>query len=194
MTVSRIPGCGYPYKAIGNRLKFLRGNATRKEFASVIGISERAYQRYELGERVPNFLTLNRIAVVCGVDLNWILLGGRETSFDDVKNILKEAKETFSDWTLENLINELRMFRVKKRMIKPKLKKPFKEKGKSDPHFSSAIDMLREIFTYGSKDTIKNTISYLEAFSELAVLGIDPYKTTKPNKKRKKVTRNFDRK
>ena len=49
----------FPYKEIGNKIKLLRGDGqTQEQFAALLGISLRAYQRYEHGERLPPFKTV----------------------------------------------------------------------------------------------------------------------------------------
>lgn len=46
---------------------------TQKEFASMIGISERSYQNYELGTREPNFEKLIAIAKYLDVSTDYLL-------------------------------------------------------------------------------------------------------------------------
>ena len=66
----------FPYKAIGNRIKLLRGDGqTQAQFAALLGISLRAYQRYEYGERLPPFKILSKILNLCDVSMDWIFAG-----------------------------------------------------------------------------------------------------------------------
>ena len=154
----------------------LRGKATQREFASAIGISERTYQRYELGERLPNFLTASRISVLCEVELNWILRGGREgkkLSEREIKGIQKvfdEAQNRFSNWTAGNLVEEHRRFRIEKEILKSKLGTPPKKR--RDPRLPLATDMLKEIFSHGAEDLINQIMESLELYSTLASFGI----------------------
>ena len=49
---------------LGERIRFYRQQAglTQKELANLCGVSESAIRNYELGNRVPDFLTLHEIA------------------------------------------------------------------------------------------------------------------------------------
>jgi len=58
-----------------NRLRELRGGLSQEEFAKKIGVSHRAYQRYESGERVPHPHVLSKIAVLYDTTIDWILTG-----------------------------------------------------------------------------------------------------------------------
>jgi len=69
----------FPYKAIGNRIKLLRGDGqTQAQFAALLGISLRAYQRYEYGERLPPFKILSKILNLCDVSMDWIFAGSND--------------------------------------------------------------------------------------------------------------------
>ena len=46
---------------------------TQRKFASLLEITERSYQRYELGEREPNIQTLIKIADFLDVDMNYLV-------------------------------------------------------------------------------------------------------------------------
>lgn len=48
-------------------------NTTQKEVAEYLGISERAYQHYELGTREPSFATAIKIADYFDVTLDYLL-------------------------------------------------------------------------------------------------------------------------
>lgn len=61
------------YTEIGNVLRQLRGGLTQKEFAARIGISERAYQWYEHGKRLPGLDVLLKVSSVCNVPIHEIL-------------------------------------------------------------------------------------------------------------------------
>lgn len=63
----------YSYLHVGNRLKILRKNVSKKEFAVKIGISPRAYHYYESGERLPPGSVLERIALISGKTVDWLL-------------------------------------------------------------------------------------------------------------------------
>lgn len=77
----------YNYRAVGNRIKFLRGEGrTQEEFAALLGVSLSAYQRYEYGERLPPFKTISKISNICNVSTDWIIYGrgvkGKDINFD----------------------------------------------------------------------------------------------------------------
>ncbi len=60
---------------IGERLKQLRGNATRDEMAARLGISRNTLARYEQGERLPDAAVLARVCAATGADAGWLLNG-----------------------------------------------------------------------------------------------------------------------
>lgn len=66
----------YNYRAVGNRIKFLRGESrTQEEFAALLGISLSAYQRYEYGERLPPLPVITKLSKICDVRVTWIISG-----------------------------------------------------------------------------------------------------------------------
>jgi transcriptional regulator with XRE-family HTH domain len=75
----------YNYRAVGNRIKFLRGEGrTQEEFAALLGVSLSAYQRYEYGDRIPPFKTISKISNICNVSTDWIIYG-RGVKGEDIK-------------------------------------------------------------------------------------------------------------
>ena len=62
---------------IGKRIKEIRlqQNLTQKEFATLIGVTERGIQRYEAGERKPTLDVL--ISILDNVDISAEYLLGR---------------------------------------------------------------------------------------------------------------------
>lgn len=56
----------------------MRGGLSQKQFSEKIGISLRAYQRYEHGERLPPFQIIHRISIACDINMNWIITGRGE--------------------------------------------------------------------------------------------------------------------
>jgi transcriptional regulator with XRE-family HTH domain len=63
------------YSEIGRRLKGLRGGVPQRVYAKRMGISCRAYQNYESGERVPPATILDKIAQKEFATVDWILTG-----------------------------------------------------------------------------------------------------------------------
>ena len=49
-------------KRIGDRLRILRGDRTPEEIAQALGITTRAYNQYEAGDRIPRDPLKKRIA------------------------------------------------------------------------------------------------------------------------------------
>lgn len=63
---------------IGARIERVRGNITRDEFASSLGVSKRTLQRYEIENRHPDSVFLTAICEKYGVNPAWLLLGEGE--------------------------------------------------------------------------------------------------------------------
>lgn len=68
-------------KDIGIRLKMLRNVArmSQKEFAEVLGVSPRSYERWEQGKRLPEIGHILQIADKLQISTDWLL--GRENCF-----------------------------------------------------------------------------------------------------------------
>jgi transcriptional regulator with XRE-family HTH domain len=91
-----------PYFGLGFRLKNLRGKLTQKEFAKAIGISERAYQRYESGERLPSMEVLLTICSYVEVTIDELRKDIRfplpPAIMTDIRqNTKKESNKIFPD-------------------------------------------------------------------------------------------------
>ena len=78
-----------------------RKSLTQRQLASLLGITERSFQRYELGEREPNIAGLIRLADILEVDLNYLV--GREevTSVTKINFIDLSAPTAHSLLTVE---------------------------------------------------------------------------------------------
>jgi len=63
-------------KEVFLRLKKIRGDLSQKEFAKVLGINQGTVCKYESG-RLPDAITLNKIAEYGGVTVEWLLYGDR---------------------------------------------------------------------------------------------------------------------
>lgn len=55
------------------RFSILRSGKTQSEFAELLGISRPTVGFYESGERIPDAITLGRIARICDVSADWLL-------------------------------------------------------------------------------------------------------------------------
>lgn len=98
---------GYSY-----RLRELRGTLSQEEFSKKIGVSLRAYQRYESGERVPHPHVLSKIAELCDTTIDWILTGDLNV---EKAIILEWAKKTHY---LEDLVEKLEQITVRTLKLK----------------------------------------------------------------------------
>lgn len=96
-----------------DRLIQLRGSLSQEKFSKKIGVSLRAYQRYESGERVPHPHVLSKIAALCNTTVDWILTGDLNI---EKAIILERAKKSIY---MEDLIEKLEQ--ITERMLKLKL-------------------------------------------------------------------------
>lgn len=80
---------------IGIKIKNLRKSRkmTQEDFAQKIGVSRSTLSCYEIGQRTPSLKTLQEIAGILGVGLDYFGL----TSKDDAFDLLARAKEVFND-------------------------------------------------------------------------------------------------
>ncbi len=62
-------------RAIGARIRQLRGNMPQQEFAVLLGISQAQVSKIELGKFAPSLDVLVRIAQHYGKSLDWIVWG-----------------------------------------------------------------------------------------------------------------------
>ena len=69
-------------KIIGERLKKLRGNKTKAEVATAIGVSESSYIKYERGERNPNDEVKSKIAKYYGRTVGHIFFANVSTKVE----------------------------------------------------------------------------------------------------------------
>lgn len=60
---------------IGDRIKQIRGKASRAEFAEKLGIHQQTLYLYEKGKRVVDVELLQRICSECGVSVEWLIFG-----------------------------------------------------------------------------------------------------------------------
>ena len=78
---------------IGLKIKQLRKSRkmTQEDFAAKIGVSRSTLSCYEVGQRTPNMKTLQDIAKLCGVGLDFFGLSSKDEAFD----LLARAKDVF---------------------------------------------------------------------------------------------------
>lgn len=65
------------------RLKKLRGERTREEFAALVGISARSLVNYESGARVPKADVIKLICTATKVSSDWLLFGRESSDVSD---------------------------------------------------------------------------------------------------------------
>jgi len=145
----------YPYKDTGNRLRALRGALSQAEFAKMLRLSLRAYQRYEHGERSPKLETVLRISALCDVSIEWIELGIAKDG--DITKGVKELAEVVQYINEEagySLGEEFSPYEEYARLQKerPEFGSRIGQHAQRwDPREPKAIDMLRMVFRWGSE-------------------------------------------
>lgn len=79
--------------SIGLKIKNLRKSRkiTQQEFADKIGVSRSTLSCYEIGQRTPHLKTLQQIADMFGVGLDYFGVAVKDEAFD----LLARAKEVF---------------------------------------------------------------------------------------------------
>ena len=78
---------------IGSKIKNLRKSRkiTQQEFADKIGVSRSTLSCYEIGQRTPSLKTLQQIADMFVVGLDYFGISDKDEAFD----LLARAKEVF---------------------------------------------------------------------------------------------------
>jgi len=87
-------------KAIGERLRKIRGDVTQAEFSQYLGIAQQQYSRYESGKRIPPDELLLKAAAFAHVDVSQIVAPrGPSGPFSAEVRIItpEEAKERLED-------------------------------------------------------------------------------------------------
>lgn len=94
---------------IGTKIKNLRKSRkmTQEDFAAKIGVSRSTLSCYEIGQRTPHLKTLQEIAEIFGVGLDYFGISATDEAFE----LLARAKEVFENndipvETKENLYQE----------------------------------------------------------------------------------------
>lgn len=99
-------------KSLPERIKFLRGSMTQKEFAQILGIGKSLISDYEVGRTKPTSEILAKMCELKNVNLNWLLSGkGQPYITDYLDNTGAEtfmAMEPDSYYEIEKELNTLR--------------------------------------------------------------------------------------
>jgi transcriptional regulator with XRE-family HTH domain len=65
------------FPGLPNRIKFLRGRRTQKEFGEILGVSKATISKYESGIAIPSSDILRKIACIGNKGIEWLLRGDR---------------------------------------------------------------------------------------------------------------------
>ena len=89
---------------IGLKIKNLRKSRklTQEEFAEQIGVSRSTLSCYEIGQRTPHLNTLQQIADIFGVGLDYFGVAVKDEAFE----LLARAKEVFESDTIPEQTKE----------------------------------------------------------------------------------------
>ena len=89
---------------IGAKIKNLRKSRkmTQEDFAQRIGVSRSTLSCYEIGQRTPSLKTLQEIAEIIGVGLDYFGVTAKDEAFD----LLARAKEVFEDESVPTATKE----------------------------------------------------------------------------------------
>jgi transcriptional regulator with XRE-family HTH domain len=68
------------FPGLSNRIKFLRGKRTQKEFGDIIGISKATVSKYESGITIPSSDILKKIASERNKPIEWLLRGDQPSA------------------------------------------------------------------------------------------------------------------
>ena len=94
--------------AFAGRFIKLRRDQTQAEFAEFLGISRPTVGFYESGERIPDAITLERIARRCNVSADWLLGLSENPSVEENKKIVQKTLG-LSPEAVENLAKVTRI-------------------------------------------------------------------------------------
>lgn len=77
------------------RLGEATGGRSHAQIAKELDMSSETVRRYRAGKSAPSVEFLRRLAIVYGINLNWLLLGtGSENSKDDSRRVIRVASPT----------------------------------------------------------------------------------------------------
>lgn len=82
--------------SMAQRIVFLRGKMTQKEFAQKVGINPNTLRNYETGRVLPNQAFLATLCYYLNVNPEWILLGQGEPFRNGIKDISDADKMLLS--------------------------------------------------------------------------------------------------
>lgn len=98
------------FASILKQLRLQKG-LTQPQLAERLGISRSAISMYERGERVPDTATMEAIAALFGVDMNY-LYGMPTVTFDDFTYALHNESKDLTEENKQKLLEMARLFKL----------------------------------------------------------------------------------
>ncbi len=95
---------------LGSRIYKIRTDLglSQKQFADTLGIGRMSFIRYETDQNYPNAKFLTDLHKLCGVSMDWLLLGTEKSAFDDLNNdeqTVLAIYKTLNEEARESLFN-----------------------------------------------------------------------------------------
>lgn len=98
------------FASILKQLRLQKG-LTQPQLAERLGISRSAISMYERGEREPDIATMEAIAALFGVDMNY-LYGMPTVTFDDFTYALHNESKDLTEENKQKLLEMARLFKL----------------------------------------------------------------------------------
>ena len=98
------------FASILKQLRLQKG-LTQPQLAERLGISRSAISMYERGEREPDTTTMEAIAALFGVDMNY-LYGMPTITFDDFTYALHNESKDLTEENKQKLLEMARLFKL----------------------------------------------------------------------------------
>ena len=98
------------FASILKQLRLQKG-LTQPQLADRLGISRSAISMYERGEREPDTTTMEAIAALFGVDMNY-LYGMPTVTFDDFTYALHNESKDLTEENKQKLLEMARLFKL----------------------------------------------------------------------------------
>lgn len=98
------------FASILKQLRLQKG-LTQPQLAERLGISRSAISMYERGEREPDTATMETIAALFGVDMNY-LYGMPTVTFDDFTYALHNESKDLTEENKQKLLEMARLFKL----------------------------------------------------------------------------------
>ena len=98
------------FASILKQLRLQKG-ITQPQLAERLGISRSAISMYERGEREPDTTTMEAIAALFGVDMNY-LYGMPTVTFDDFTYALHNESKDLTEENKQKLLEMARLFKL----------------------------------------------------------------------------------